>query len=71
MCEMGGRPDDDSDAAADFRAEAVDYAPKGEVTNAVGSLKPEDNVAIADLAPAIFLLERGLEDAENLSIDIV
>ncbi len=56
---------------AEARAEFVDHPPEDEVADRVGELEGEDDVGVGGLVPAIFGLQRRLEDADHLPVDIV
>ena len=53
------------------RADAIDEAAREQQADRIGELETEDDVGVVDLAPAEFLLQRRLEQADHLAIDVV
>ena len=64
-------PHNDSNRKAHARAQAIHEPPGEEEPDGVGKLKREDDVAVIELAPAELLLQRRLENADDLTIDVV
>jgi hypothetical protein len=48
----------------------IDQPAKEQEADAVGGLEPEHDVSVADLGPAVLLLQRRLEHAEHEAIDV-
>ena len=67
----GQAPHDERDGEALLRPEPVDHPAGEQKPDRVGELEREDDVGVVDLAPAELLLERGLEDADDLPVDVV
>ena len=59
------------DRESNARADAVDEAAREQQADRVGELEAEDDVGVVNLAPAEFLLQRRLEQADHLAIDVV
>src|SRR5688572_9550830 len=64
-------PEHDEDREAGLRAEPIDHAPGEEQADRVRELEREHDVRVVQLAPAELGLQRGLEDPEDLAIDVV
>ncbi len=67
----GKAPDDDGDRESLARTKSVDDPAGDEQADAVGELKREHDVAVVDLRPAELTLQRRLQDADHLAIDVV
>ena len=63
--------DQDGDRETDPRAHAIDEPAREQQPDRIGELEAEDDVGVVDLAPAVLLLQRRLEDADHLAIDVV
>jgi hypothetical protein len=71
MRHMADGPDHDGDGVTRPRAEFVDDAPEAEIAQRIGQLEPEDDGGIGVLIPAEFGLQRGLEHADHLPVDVI
>src|SRR5262249_53407304 len=65
------RPEADSDGEPDSRADAIHQPARIDIAERVRELKRDDDVAVVDLAPSEPLLERRLENADHLAVDVV
>ena len=68
---MRDRPDGEGDCIADPRADQIDDAPEAQIADRVGELEPDDDVGIGRLRPPELVLDRRLQDANHLPINIV
>src|SRR3546814_7185968 len=64
-------PDDDRNRIAQPRADQIDDAAETDIADGIGDLEPEDDRREIALGPAHLLLQRRLEDADHLAVDIV
>ena len=64
-------PDDDRDGEPEPRAEPIHHPAGDQEPDRVGELEREDDVGVVDLAPAELRLQRRLEDADDLPVDVV
>jgi hypothetical protein len=71
MCRCRNAPDDDGRAQAHSCADADDHAAGDGEPDGIGQLEGHHDVAVVDLAPARLLLQCRLQDADDLSIDVV
>ena len=71
MCHRRQAPDDDHDDEAETRAEAIHQPAGDQQADRVGELEGEDDVGVVDFGPAELRLQRRLEDADHLPIDVV
>jgi hypothetical protein len=71
MRDGGHAPDHDREREPGARAHLVDHPPRDQEPDRVGELEREDDVGVVDLAPAELLLQRRLEDADHLAVDVV
>ena len=58
-------------ANPEARAEPVHHAAREQQADRVRDLEGEDDVGVVHFAPAEFVLERGLEEADHLAVDVV
>jgi hypothetical protein len=71
MGHVADRPDDDRESIAQPCADSVDDPAKADIAYGIGHLEPEHDVGEIALAPAEFGLQRRLEHADHLPVDIV
>ena len=71
MRHRGDAPQHDGDRVAAAHADAVHDPAGGEQTDRVGELEGEDDRGVVAFGPSELALERGLEDADDLAIDVV
>ncbi len=71
MGQVGDLPDQERYAEAPSGADPVDDAAERQVGDRVGALEPEHQVGIVGLAPAEFLGEVALQEADGLTVDVV
>ena len=64
-------PHDERDREALLGPQPVDHPAGDQKPDRVGELEREDDVGVVDLAPAELLLQRRLEDADDLPVDVV
>src|SRR6266446_10196396 len=64
-------PEGHRDCIPDARAEAIDEAPNEQHASGIGDLKIRDEVAVLDVVPSEVVLQGGLQDAKDLTIDVV
>ena len=67
----GEAPDGRGERIAEAGAELVDQPAEDEIADRVGELEGEDDVGVGGFVPAIFALQRRLEDADHLPVDII
>ena len=53
------------------RAQTIDQPSDREHSNRVGGLEGRNQIGILDLVPAQIVLQRGLEDAQDLAIHVI
>ena len=70
-CHRRQAPDDERDGVAGLGPDLVHQAAGQHQANRVRALEREDDVAVVDLVPAELALERGLEDPDDPSVDVV
>jgi len=70
MGDVRCRPHAHGEQITGSRTDAIDQAAEEEEADAIGGLEPEDDVAVAAFRPAVELLQRRLEDAENEPVDV-
>ena len=64
-------PADDRDRVAELDADAVDEPAEGEVADGIRRLERRVDVAVLLVRPAQLRVEHGLEQRENLPVDVV
>ena len=69
--DRGDAPQDDGDRVAAPHADAVHDRAGGEQADRVGELEGEDDRGVVALGPSELALQRALEDADDLAIDVV
>ena len=67
----GKAPDAHDQDVADARADLVDHSAGHEQADGVGSLKGIHDIAVVDLRQADGVLERGLEQRDDLSVHVI
>jgi hypothetical protein len=71
MAHRREAPQQHRDCETDARADAIHEAARQQQADRIRELEAEDDVGVVDLAPAVLLLQRRLQDADHLSIDVV
>ena len=64
-------PDDDDQREAEARAEPIHQPAGDQQPDGIGELEREHDVGVVDLGPAELRLQRRLEDADHLPVDVV
>jgi hypothetical protein len=64
-------PDDDRDREAELRPEPIHHAARNQESDGIRELEGKDDVGVVDLGPAELVLERRLQDPDDLAIDVV
>ena len=64
-------PEDDGERETFARADAIDQTSDAEQTDRVGSLEREDDPTVINFRPTDLVMDRCLEDANDLAIDVV
>ena len=70
MRHVGRGPHAHGHCVTDLCTDAVDQPPEEQETDSVSGLEPEDDVSIAALGPAVELLQRGLQNAQDQPVDV-
>ena len=67
----GEAPDDDHEREPEAGAEPIHHPAGDEQADRIGELEGKDDVGVVDLGPAELTLQRRLEDADDLPVDVV
>jgi len=71
MAHRGKTPQTDEDDEAFLDADAVDDPTREHHPDGVGELEAEDDTGVGAFIPSELLLERALEQADDLPVDVV
>src|SRR5438874_47559 len=70
MRHVGRGPHTHGQRVTDLGTDAINEAPEEQEPDPVSGLEPVDDVSVPALRPAVELLQRRLEDAEDQPVDV-